>query len=101
MANKEIYKCGICGTEHDTIFDRAKCEMACFEKQKEEARKLAESKKKAEKDARQLEVDKAIEHVNGLIEKFVEDYGSYQYKGKESNHYFRQLLTPFWFLGVN
>ena len=97
MANKESYKCGICGTEHSTIFDRAKCEMACFEKQKEEARKLAESKKKAEKDARQLEVDKAIEHVNDLLEKFIKDYGSYQYKGKSFNNYFRQLWTPFWF----
>lgn len=97
MANKETYKCGICGTEHDNIFDRAKCEMACFEKQKEEARKLAESKKKAEKDARQLEVDKAIEYVDGLLEKFIEDYGSYHYNGKGFNHYFRQLCTPFWF----
>ena len=97
MANKEIYKCGICGAEHDNVFDRAKCEMTCFEKQKEEARKLAESKKKAEKDGRQLELDKEIEYVNKLIEKFVEDYGSYQYKGKDFNHYFRKLWTPFWF----
>lgn len=97
MTNKETYKCGICGTEHDNIFDRAKCEMTCLERQKEEARKLAESKKKAEKGARQLEIDKAIENVDNLIEKFIEDYGSYQYKGKEFNHYFRQLWTPFWF----
>ena len=97
MANKTIYKCSICGTEYDNVFDRAQCELNCFEKQKEEARKLAESKKKAEKDARQLEVDKAIEHVNDLLKKFIEDYGSYQYKGKDFNHYFKQLWTPFWF----
>lgn len=96
MANKEIYKCGICGTEHSNIFDRANCEMTCFKKQEEEARKLAESKKKAEKDARQLEVDKAIEHADSLLEKFIEDYGSYQYKGANSNHYFSKLWTPFW-----
>ena len=97
MANKETYKCSICGTEHDNVFDRAKCELACFEKQKEEARKLAESKKKVEKNARQLEVDKAIEHADALLEKFIKDYGEYQYKGKNSNHYFSQLWTPFWF----
>ena len=97
MANKETYKCSICGTEHSNILDRAKCEMACYEKQKEEERKLAESKKKAEKNTRQLEVDKAIEHVDELLEKFIEDYGSYQYKGKNHNHYFNQLWTPFWF----
>ena len=97
MANKEIYKCSICGKEHDNVFDRAKCELTCFEKQKEEARKLAESKKKAEKDARQLEVDKAIEHADKLLEKFIEDYGSYQYQGTNSNRYFCKLWTPFWF----
>lgn len=97
MTNKETYKCGICGVEHSSIFERAKCEMNCFEKQKAEEKKLAESKKKAEKESRQLEVDKAIENVNNLLEKFIEDYGSYQYKGKEFNHYFRQLWTPFWF----
>lgn len=97
MANKETYKCSICGKEHDNTFDRAQCELKCWEKQKEEARKLAESKKKAEKDARQLEVDKAIENANDLLKKFIDDYGSYQYKGKDFNHYFKQLWTPFWF----
>lgn len=96
MANKTNYKCSICGAEHDNVFDRAQCELNCFEKQKEEARKLAESKLQAEKDARQLEVDKAIEHLNGLLKKFVEDYGSYRYKGESSNHYFNKLWTPFW-----
>ena len=98
MANKETYKCGICGTEHDNVFDRAQCELNCFEKQKEEARKLAESKKKAEKDARQLEVDKAIEHADVLIEKMVKDYGEYRYKGKRHNYYIAMLELPFyWF----
>lgn len=98
MANKETYKCSICGTEHGNVLDRAKCELACFEKQKEEARKLAESKKKAEKDARQLEVDKAIEHANDLLEKYLEDFGSYQYKGNDSNYYLRKLFAPFYWL---
>ena len=96
MANKEIYKCSICGTEHDNIRDRAQCELACWEKQKEEARKLAEAKKQAEKESRQLEVDKAIEHANDLLRKFIKDYGEYQYKEKDINNYFKQLLTPFW-----
>ena len=97
MANKEIYKCSICGKEHDNVFDRAKCELTCFEKQKEEARKLVESKKKAEKDTRQLEVDKAIERANELLEKFIEDYDEYQYKGKEKNSYLRRLFSLLWF----
>lgn len=97
MANKEIYKCSICGAVYDNVFDRAKCELNCFDKQKEEARKLAESKKKAEKDARQLEVDNAIDNADNLLEKFIEDFGEYQYKGKRHNRYYKQLWTPFWF----
>ena len=97
MANKETYKCSICDKEYDNAFDRAQCELSCWEKQKEEARKLAESKKKAEKAARQLEVDKAIEYANDLLEKFINEYGSYQYKGKDFNHYFKQLWAPFLF----
>lgn len=96
MANKETYKCSICGTEHDNAFDRAQCELDCWDKQKEEARKLAEAKKEAEKDARYLEVDKAIEHTYDLLTKLIEDYGSYQYKGKNLNNYFQQLWTLFW-----
>lgn len=91
MANKETYKCGICGTEYRDIQDRMHCEMSCFEKQKEEARRIAEAKRKAEKATRQEEVDKAIEHANELIEKFTEDYGSYIYRGKMSDDYF-----PIW-----
>ena len=98
MANKETYKCSICGKEHDNTFDRAQCELKCWENQKEEARKLAESKKKAEKEARQLEVDKAIKYANDLLAKVVEDYGLYQYKGKEEDiQYLKQLCYPFWF----
>ena len=28
------YKCGICGAEHDSILERAKCEIACARKGK-------------------------------------------------------------------
>ena len=98
MANKETYKCSICGTEHDNVFDRASCELACFEKQKEEARKLAESKKKAEKDASQLEVDKAIEHAIDLLRKHIKDYGSYQYKKNDINYDLRKFLSPFYWI---
>lgn len=98
MANKETYKCGICGTEHNNVLDRAKCELACFKKQQEEERKLAEAKKEAEKAARYLEVDKAIEHASDLLVKVMKDYGSYQYKGKDVSNYFKQLFYPFWFI---
>lgn len=77
MCGKAMYKCGICGTVHDTIAARAKCEMACLEKQEEERKLAAEKKKREEKAARKKEVDDAIKNVNNLIDRYTEDYGSY------------------------
>ena len=58
------YKCAIC----DEIYD--------------EEKKAAEAKKKAEKDARQQEVTAALDNALTLVNKFIEDYGSYKYNGK-------------------
>lgn len=76
------YKCGICGEIYDSIEERMNCESKCLKKQKEEERKAAEAKKKAEKEARQTEVNKALEDAYALLNKFVDDYGSYTYSGK-------------------
>ena len=80
--NKTMYKCALCGREYDEIHKRAKCEMKCVELKKEQERKAAEAKKKAEKDARQQEVTAALDNAFSLVNKFIEDYGSYQYNGK-------------------
>lgn len=76
------YKCGICGTIHDTIEDRAKCEMACLKKQEEEERLAAEKKKKEEQHKRKKEVDDAFKRAENLRNKYVEDYGYYSYENK-------------------
>ena len=44
------YKCGICGTEFESVLDRAKCEIECSKRVEEEARIAAEAKKAAEKE---------------------------------------------------
>ena len=75
--NKHVYKCGICGSEHDLPIERAKCEIACAEKQAEEARKAAALKKEAEYAARKAEVDNAFNTAYELKEKFIKDYGRY------------------------
>ena len=72
------YECGVCGTIHDTIEDRAKCEMTCLKKQEEERKLAAEKKKKEEKAARKKEVDDAIKHAQELINKYTADYGMYK-----------------------
>lgn len=76
------YKCAICGTEHTSIQDRSNCEMTCLKKKAEAEKAAAEAKKKAEKDARQQEVSAALDNALTLVNKFIEDYGSYQYNGK-------------------
>ena len=79
---KPVYKCAICGNTHETVQDRMKCEMTCLKKQQEEEKAAAEAKKKAEKDGRYNEVNAALDNAYALINKYVEDYGSFEYGGK-------------------
>lgn len=78
---KPAYKCGICGKEFSSVQERMNCEMTCIAKQKEEEKKAAEAKKRAEKDARQHEIDAALDNAFALINKYIEDYGSFTYNG--------------------
>ena len=84
MSKKPIYKCEICGSEHEYLIDRAKCELACGEKMEAEARKAAELKKEAEYAERKAEVDSAFNAAYELKEKFVKDYGFYTYSWKSN-----------------
>ena len=85
MENKrEIYVCGVCGSVHATIADRAKCEFACITKQEEEAAKAAEVKKQEEYKARVAEVDEAFSHAYDLRNKLYADYGApYMYNHRK------------------
>lgn len=85
MFCKPAYKCGVCGKEHSDISSRASCELACLKAKKEEEKKVAEAKKKAEKDTRYNEVTKAIDNAYDLLSKFVADYGTYNYNGNINN----------------
>ena len=76
------YKCAICGEIYHTVQDRMQCEMQCIKKQQEEEKKAAEEKKKAEKDTREQEVNAALDNAYSLVDKYIEDYGSFTYNGK-------------------
>jgi rubredoxin len=82
MYAKPQYKCAICGKIYDNVQGRMNCEMECLKKQKEEERAAAEAKKKAEKDSRYNEVNAALDNAYALVNKYVEDYGSFTYGGK-------------------
>lgn len=96
---KLIYKCGICGKEHLSVYDRMNCEMVCVKKQQEEERKAAEAKKKEEQKLRKTAVDEAFENLNKLISAYVKDYGHYEYGagGEDTNFYWpSRLWHNFW-----
>ena len=77
---KFTYKCGVCGKEHDSVLNRAKCEIECTEKAELEAKKAAEAKKKEEQKVRKAEVDAAFKNLHKLVTAYVEDYGYYNYE---------------------
>lgn len=81
-AAKLQYKCGVCGEVYDSIQERMNCEMKCLKKKQEEERKAAEEKKKQEKNARFSEASAALDNAFTLVNKCVEDYGSFEYNGK-------------------
>ena len=82
MYVKPQYKCAVCGKIYDSIAERTNCERSCLKKQEAEAKVAAEKRKKEERDARQQEVTAALDNAFTLVNKFVEDYGSYKYNGK-------------------
>lgn len=82
ICDKVQYACGICGNIYDSIQERASCEMDCVKKIQEEEKKAAEAKKKEEQKRRYSEVNAALDNVYALVNKYVEDYGSFKYGGK-------------------
>ena len=82
---KLIYKCGVCGKEHENVLDRAQCEITCTEKKAEEEKLAALRKKEAEYSKRKEEVDNAFNVAYELRSKFIADYGSYKYSWSYNN----------------
>ena len=69
------FRCGICGKEYDTIKERAKCEVACAEREE----KLEEEKRKREldlkKQARSKEINIKFNELIALVTDYAKDYG--------------------------
>lgn len=80
--NETIYTCAICGTEHNSILSRAKCEIECANRVEEEAKKAALAKKNAEKEADYAEASAALDNALTLVNKCVEKHGVFKYSGK-------------------
>ena len=74
MFAKPQFKCAICGTIYDELKDRNICETKCLKKQAEEAKKLAEAKKKEQQETRWAEVEAVRKHYEELYEAYLKDY---------------------------
>lgn len=77
MYARRAFKCSICDKEYENAMDRARCELACGKKQKEEAKKAEEAKKQAEQATRKNKIDEAYDFADKLRDEYVKDYGSY------------------------
>lgn len=76
------FKCGICGKIYDDIKSRSTCEAACLKKQEEEAKKVAEAKKKAERADRHAKVTSLIDTAYAALKDYEKDYGPFSYTGE-------------------
>lgn len=79
---KQQYQCAICGEAYDSVQERMNCEMKCVKKAEADKKAALEAIKKAEKDKRFAEASNAIDNAFSLVNKCVEDYGSFSYNGK-------------------
>lgn len=94
MENK-TYKCALCGKEYQTIQERNTCETKCLVWDKEQERKAAEAKRKAEQDKREKEITMAVENAIELVQAFVKDYGHYPFYNTTPKN-LEKLPTSLW-----
>lgn len=71
----EKYQCGYCGAEYGTPLARAKCELECDEKRKQELERQRQVRLEEEREARRMAVNVAGEKYVTLARKYYEDYG--------------------------
>jgi len=70
----EKYICSFCGTEYDTATARARCELECDEKRKQEIEREHRRKLKEEKKERLAELENARKHYDQLVKAYIKDY---------------------------
>ena len=72
---QEKYICAFCGAEYDTPITRAKCELECDEKRKQEAERQRQFELANAREARWQEILQKEHECKVLLEKYIADYG--------------------------
>ena len=70
------YKCGYCGAEYSQLIDRAKCELICDEKAKQEAELIRARKLREERATRYRKILEKTEELNCMWAEYERDYGN-------------------------
>ena len=93
-----MYKCAICEKDFKTIAERNQCEAACIKRIEEDAKKLAEEKKMAEKEARRAEVEDAINYAKKLLVAYINDYKSFEFSHDDDSYPYWTSKLLSWFV---
>ena len=95
---ENVFKCSYCGKEFDSPVERAKCELACAAKMKEEEEKIHKEKINKEKDARYTEIQSEYKKIKEMVSAYVEDYGTFSFHSYSENFpIVSSLFDKWWF----
>lgn len=79
MEKKTTYKCALCGKEYETIPERARCEVACVDKQLAMEEKAKKEKQKQAQEAERKAIVAEIMRVGEMVDAYTDKYGSFTY----------------------
>lgn len=72
---QEKFICAFCGAEYDAPLARAKCELECDEKRKQEAERQRQAELESIRETRWQEILQKKKEYQALINGYIADYG--------------------------
>lgn len=73
--NDKKYTCEFCGKKYNRPFERAQCEVACYNKIQAEEEKAAKARREQEKQERYNEIIDSLTKADELIVAYTKDFG--------------------------
>ena len=98
MYARQAFKCSVCNKEYSNALDRAHCELTCFKRKEEEAKKAAELKKQEEQDASNARVTKLINEAYAALTEHIDKYGEYELENEDEDDMSNMLKFLHYFM---